>query len=294
MLKRFHKAFFTPGLIKESDFDEQRSGFEKYRRILAMDPGFGYRKWAILVFGSIASAILLTMVHLPLSGLQVDVWSMMWTEYRLNYVLAVIGALFALGIVVGNMIWYGIGCAVSAHKMLNIIKESKHLKVTSVSEDGEGGFHVLAQFSFALFLICISILPHNLAWMFTFGATREFLIEFPLLWSAMGFAFFYPLWPAHSVMKTAKESELRHISELFEEYYDRYISLSPGDQDVDEVLAKMNNIEARYERAKKMQVWPFHIRTLDRLLSLAPLITFLIRTLSIPKVRELIAKLWAR
>lgn len=279
MLRKFHKAFFTLGLMKRSDFEEHKGVFEHYRGTLAMNRGSGYAKWAILVLVLMTSICFLFIFCLPLAGKGAKVWSMMPQNYPWHCAVASVFAVTFFALVPGNMIWYGIGCAVSGYKMLNGIKKRGQLEVIPVSADGKGNLYVLGQFSFALFLMCISMLPNTLAWLITFGVTLRFMIGFPTGWLTMVFAFFYPLLPAHSVMKMAREKELKHISELFEECRKKYVSLRPGDADMDEVLAKMNYIETRYDRAKKMSVWPFNIRMLARFLSLVflPIITFFLK-----------------
>ena len=251
MLRRFHKAFFTPGLVKKHDFGRDQDVFEGYRSFLAMKRGSGYGKWVILPPIFTILIFSLVLVYLPLVGKGVKSWHVMPWVYPWNYISALIAAVIPFVLLLGNMIWYGIGCAVSGYKMLNRMKRNGRLEAISVSADGKGNLYILGLFSFALFLMCMSLLPYTLAWAFTFGVTSEFKIVFPIFWLFMIFPFFYPLLPAHSVMVMTKEKELKHISELFEECHKRYLALEPKFEDMDEVLATINHIENRYDRAKR-------------------------------------------
>jgi len=69
-------------------------------------------------------------------------------------------------------------------------------------------------------------------------------------------------------MKIAKERELEQISGMFNQWYEVCKSLKPGDESIDKVLARMNYIQVLYDRAKRMQVWPFNTRMLVRVFSL--------------------------
>jgi len=268
MLKCFYGVFFIPSLIKgnDSDFEMYKDAPEHYRKTLSMERGSGYANRAIFAFGLVLLVVSVIVFLLPLKGWAVETWRSI--EYKWSYAAGAMANLLSFGLAGGNMLWYGIGCAVSGHRMLNRIKENDWLKPISIlSADRRSGFYMLARFSFAIFLMCASILPFTLCWLLVFGITIEFLVTTPIL-LLMIFVFFYPLWPAHSVMKIAKERELEQISGMFNQWYEVCKSLKPGDESIDKVLARMNYIQVLYDRAKRMQVWPFNTRMLVRVFSL--------------------------
>ena len=294
MLRNFYGAFLSSDLAKRVGPEELRSDFGRYQDILGMSRGSGYTKWAILTFGSAALMIYFATVYLPFAGWQVKSWSLMPSEYPWSYAAGMIEAIICWYCIGANMIWYGVGCASSAYKMLDAMKKCGKVIVTPVSPDGTSDFYVLARFSFALFLMCLSALPFVISQVLTYGITLAFMLLFPVVLVLMGIAFFCPLWPAHSVMEIAKEKELKHISELFRECHSEYSSLKLGDENMEEVLAKMGHLEMLYSIVRRTPVWPFDTRMLVRFLSLIllQLIPFLIKIFSNSAARRAIISWW--
>ncbi len=280
MLGKLHNAFFSETLLKGDKYNIHRNSSVDYQDLIAMKRGSGCGKWIVLAFGFMTFMTCLLMVYLPLAGLQEKSWGFLPSEYPLNYAVCLVGVFITFVLIGGNLAWYGIGCTAIGHKMLDSMKKLGNLKVIPVSPDGQGGFYVLAQFAFSIFLLCMTPLPFILAWIFTFGMTLGLMLALPFVLFFMVFAFFYPLWPAHSIMKSAKKDQLDHISELFEECYNTYVSLKPQDRSVSKVLANMNYMQTLYDRARKMPVWPFNMQMLTRFLSLIllPFITFLAKS----------------
>jgi hypothetical protein len=54
--------------------------------------------------------ILLFAIYLPFAGKQVQSWTTMPLEYSWSWVMSLIWDIFIWGIVVGNLLWYGMRC----------------------------------------------------------------------------------------------------------------------------------------------------------------------------------------
>ena len=279
MLAQFHNAFYTPGLLRGGDFERFQQVFKRYRDILAMKCDW---RWRTLIFGFMGVVILFFDVYLSFTGKQAQTWATMPLRYPWSWISNLIWSFFMWGIVVGNMLWYGMGCAICGHIMQDRIKKEGLLRVIPVSPDGKGGLYVLAEFSFSLFLMFISTMPFVLGWLFQAKFNLPFQIGFPLALLLMGISFFYALWPSHSAMKEAKKKEIERISLLFRRCYDHYVSLPAEDDNMDKILDQMSNLQVLYEKTEKMPVWPFNASMIIRFASLIviPLTIFSVELVS--------------
>jgi hypothetical protein len=83
-----------------------------------------------------------------------------------------------------------------------------------------------------------------------FGVYLYFFLIYAFL---VTFAFLYPLWPIHTVMKAQKYDLLNNLNENLDPVYQEI----KDNADISIPLEKIEKMDLIYERVRKMPVWPF-------------------------------------
>lgn len=144
--------------------------------------------------------------------------------------------------------------------------------VRPLAPDKAGGLRSLGELSlaFTYFLLPFSVvgLTHYYTWrVLTIGSTINLIAFIPLF----VIVFFVPLGVVHRVMADTKRNTLQQICDKYLEVNKTITSDLKADKGYEEVAPHremMDMLGGMYEKADKMPVWPFNMKTLTQFFSI--------------------------
>ncbi|MFC2123066.1 hypothetical protein ACFLRP_05215 [Bacteroidota bacterium] len=270
-----------------SDIDSERTikiGKKKYKDILVRFEKVYNSKWSITLLIPAAGLQLLWII--PLLNDYTLTWWSSYVSSSGNESISAAGLYFVflailyLYLVLHSILYF----ALTALLLRTIAKEAKEVKVRPLHPDDCGGLSKIGSIgllsSYLIFLIGIGIVGVIHSDMYVHGhlpfslPLHSILITLYLVFAPL--LFFLPLYSFRAPMKLAKNQSLAYFSQMFETEYRRLPKkLDVNDKDeVHKILTELATISTSYDLAKKMPVWPFNLKLIERFsaIVIAPLL----------------------
>lgn len=224
---------------------------------------------ALFYICGIAWAALTTRSHwFTIEAYGRDIWSSQF--HQLSFFIRALFELAVFGFVFPYILYK---YAIILHSIRDICRKLTHdevLKLRPLNPDKAGGLGFLGKYNFYMSLFIMPLLIPIVFYIIVHEMNIVITLALIVYVPAMMLAFFYPLSGAHEVMKKFKERELEKLSREFNNMYDHLISniMPKKVADLPAVYEVLEKIEALYNKAVKMPVWPFDTKTLAKFFSI--------------------------
>lgn len=200
-------------------------------------------------------------------------WSMMPKVFKWSYGVGAVWTVFWLSLL-ANFLWYSLSMAFATWWALRDYSKKDQLYVIPVAPDGKGGLSSIGDVSYAISISASSGVIGLIVWMILFEADLYFWIGAAGYGATLLTLFFIPLIAVHKAMATARDNEMKRLSNLFMDGYNKlreYGDQKEGvatisDPQMEESAEYLSNLDQLYTRAEAMPVWPFEAILLVRLI----------------------------